>query len=74
MAWDSRAAAHGDDLPAAGLFVIVLLFPFYWMTITAFKPNDELYDYKDVQPVLDRSRRPWTTSSSCCSRPTIRAG
>ena len=28
-------------LPLAA-FVIVLLFPFYWMTITALKPNDEL--------------------------------
>src|SRR3569832_481615 len=25
-----------------GAFVFVLLFPFYWMTITAFKPNNEL--------------------------------
>lgn len=25
-----------------GAFLIVLLFPFYWMTITAFKPNEEL--------------------------------
>jgi multiple sugar transport system permease protein len=25
-----------------GIFVFVLLFPFYWMTITAFKPNEEL--------------------------------
>ena len=25
-----------------GVFVFVLLFPFYWMTITAFKPNNEL--------------------------------
>ena len=25
-----------------GLFLFVLLFPFYWMTITAFKPNSEL--------------------------------
>ncbi|MEP6658133.1 MAG: carbohydrate ABC transporter permease, partial [Betaproteobacteria bacterium] len=25
-----------------GVFVIVLLFPFYWMVITAFKPNEEL--------------------------------
>jgi multiple sugar transport system permease protein len=25
-----------------GVFLIVLLFPFYWMVITAFKPNDEL--------------------------------
>ncbi len=25
-----------------GAFLIVLLFPFYWMVITAFKPNEEL--------------------------------
>jgi len=25
-----------------GVFLVVLLFPFYWMAITAFKPNDEL--------------------------------
>ena len=25
-----------------GLFLFVLLFPFYWMGITAFKPNEEL--------------------------------
>jgi len=28
-------------IPLAG-FLIVLLFPFYWMAITAFKPNEEL--------------------------------
>jgi multiple sugar transport system permease protein len=31
-------------------FLIVLLFPFYWMAITAFKPNDELLNYKDNNP------------------------
>jgi len=24
------------------VFLIVLLFPFYWMVITTFKPNEEL--------------------------------
>jgi multiple sugar transport system permease protein len=44
-------------------FVFVLLFPFYWMTITTFKPNAELYDYKTynpfwvVQPTLDNINR-----------------
>jgi multiple sugar transport system permease protein len=33
------------------IFVIVLLFPFYWMTITAIKPNSELYDYKTYNPL-----------------------
>lgn len=31
-------------------FVIVLLFPFYWMTVTTFKSNEELYDYKNFNP------------------------
>ena len=36
-------------LPLA-IFVIVMLFPFYWMAITAFKPNSEMEDYKDFSP------------------------
>jgi multiple sugar transport system permease protein len=36
-------------LPLA-IFVFVLLFPFYWMTITAVKPNNELTDYKNFSP------------------------
>src|SRR5262245_43817 len=52
MAWDSRARrAVLLYLPLA-CFVIILLFPFYWMTITAFKPNAELYDYKTYNPFL----------------------
>lgn len=45
-------------LPLA-VFVFVLLFPFYWMAITAVKPNQELTDYKNfspfwvVEPTLD---------------------
>ncbi len=45
-------------LPLA-VFVFVLLFPFYWMAITAVKPNNELTDYKNfspfwvVEPTLD---------------------
>ncbi|UOM32690.1 carbohydrate ABC transporter permease [Acuticoccus sp. I52.16.1] len=31
-------------------FLIVLLFPFYWMAITAFKSNEELYDYDKYSP------------------------
>ena len=34
-----------------GVFVIVLLFPFYWMTITAFKSNEELLNYRDFNPL-----------------------
>jgi multiple sugar transport system permease protein len=41
------------------VFLFVLLFPFYWMVITTFKPNDELYNIKTgnpfwiVSPTLD---------------------
>jgi len=33
-----------------GIFLFVLLFPFYWMAITTFKPNDELYNFRDHNP------------------------
>jgi multiple sugar transport system permease protein len=36
-------------LPLA-LFVFVLLFPFYWMTVTALKPNFELTDFNNFSP------------------------
>jgi len=32
------------------VFLFVLLFPFYWMAITAIKPNYELTDYKHFSP------------------------
>lgn len=32
------------------VFLIVLLFPFYWMAVTSFKPNDELYDFSKFNP------------------------
>jgi len=31
-------------------FLLILLFPFYWMTITAFKPDAELYDFATHNP------------------------
>jgi multiple sugar transport system permease protein len=45
------------------VFLIVLLFPFYWMTMTTLKPNAELYDYRTyspfwvVRPTLDHVRK-----------------
>jgi multiple sugar transport system permease protein len=45
------------------LFIIVLLFPFYWMGVTTFKPNDELYNFADhnpfwiTSPTLDNIRK-----------------
>lgn len=36
-------------LPLA-MFCFVLLFPFYWMAITAVKPNDQLTNYSEYSP------------------------
>ncbi|MCB5175705.1 MULTISPECIES: carbohydrate ABC transporter permease [Microvirga] len=36
-------------LPLA-VFTFVLLFPFYWMTITALKPNHEMTDFNNYSP------------------------
>ena len=75
MAQTALHAARGDEggmsylnrlprrivtlyLPLA-VFCFVLLFPFYWMAITAVKPNDQMTDYKNfspfwvVEPTLD---------------------
>jgi multiple sugar transport system permease protein len=38
-----------------GLIVVVLLFPFYWMALTAIKPDDQLLDMDKVSPF-------WTTA------------
>ncbi|MCX7368829.1 MAG: carbohydrate ABC transporter permease [Alphaproteobacteria bacterium] len=50
MAWDSKARRMVTIYLPLACFLIILLFPFYWMTITAFKPNTELYDYKTHNP------------------------
>jgi len=50
MAWDSRTRRLVTIYLPLALFVVVLLFPFYWMAITSFKPNAELYDYKKYNP------------------------
>ncbi|MGH9067962.1 MAG: carbohydrate ABC transporter permease [Acidimicrobiales bacterium] len=33
------------------IFIVVLLFPFYWMFMTALKPNANLYNYKKFMPL-----------------------
>jgi multiple sugar transport system permease protein len=38
-----------------GIIVAVLLFPFYWMALTAIKPDDQLLDMDHVSPF-------WTTA------------
>jgi len=50
MSWDSRARRMVTLYIPLTLFVIVLLFPFYWMAITAIKPDYEMYDYTKYSP------------------------
>jgi len=51
MSWDSLPRRVVTVHVPLLIFILVLLFPFYWMTITALKPNNELYDYKDFNPL-----------------------
>ena len=48
--WDSRTRRVVMLYVPMACFLLILLFPFYWMTITAFKPNSELLDYKHNNP------------------------
>ena len=50
LSWDSGLRRTVTVYVPLSLFVISLLFPFYWMTITAFKPDYEMYDYKQFNP------------------------
>jgi multiple sugar transport system permease protein len=50
LAWDSKLRRTVTIYIPLALFVIVLLFPFYWMAITSFKPDHEMYDYKTYNP------------------------
>ena len=38
-----------------GIIMIALLFPFYWMALTAIKPDEQLLDFEKVNPF-------WTTA------------
>src|SRR5450432_984761 len=50
MDWDSRARRMVMIYLPLSCFVLILLFPFYWMAITSLKPNTELLDYKAHNP------------------------
>ena len=50
LAWDSRLRRTVTVYIPLSIFVLVLLFPFYWMAITAIKPDDEMYDYAKFSP------------------------
>ncbi len=58
MADHSEGMAYLESLPKRlvtlylplGLILLVLLFPFYWMALTAIKPDDQLLDLEKVSP------------------------
>jgi multiple sugar transport system permease protein len=50
LAWDSQLRRVVTVYIPLAIFVIVLLFPFYWMAITAIKPNYEMEDFKRFNP------------------------
>ncbi len=50
MSWDSRARRTVTIYIPLAIFVLVLLFPLYWMAITSIKPDYEMYDYKKYNP------------------------
>src|SRR5579871_3988011 len=50
LSWDSRARRMVTVYLPLACFLIILLFPFYWMVVTAFKPDQELLDYKHNNP------------------------
>ena len=50
LSWDSRARRVITVYIPLAIFIIVLLFPFYWMAITSIKPDYEMYNYKQYNP------------------------
>jgi multiple sugar transport system permease protein len=38
-----------------GFFLVLALFPFYWMAITSLKPNAELYNTRMMPRVIVKS-------------------
>jgi len=50
LSWDSGARRVVLVYIPLALFIIVLLFPFYWMAITAIKPDYEMYNYAKFNP------------------------
>ena len=50
LSWDSGLKRTVTVYLPLALFLIILLFPFYWMTVTAFKPDYEMYDYQQYTP------------------------
>ena len=55
ISWESLPRRTVTVYIPLALFLIVLLFPFYWMAVTTLKPNEELYNFREHNPF-------WVTS------------
>ncbi|WP_114374277.1 carbohydrate ABC transporter permease [Elioraea thermophila] len=51
LAWETRTRRLVLLYLPLACFIVILLFPFYWMTLTAFKPNAELYNMQEYNPL-----------------------
>ena len=58
--WRRIKRDYGPYLPLSP-YLFVVLFPFYWMVITAFKRDNDLYNLTRPPRSGSRSRRPSTT-------------
>ena len=50
MAWDSRARRVVMIYLPLACFILILLFPFYWMVLTSIKPDEQLIDMDKFNP------------------------
>src|SRR5438477_7718479 len=58
LADDSEGMSYLQSLPRRlvtlylplGIILLVLLFPFYWMALTAIKPDEQLLDLEKYSP------------------------
>ena len=64
--WRRLVRDYGPYLPLSP-YLFVVLFPFYWMVITAFKRDKDLYNLDDGARSGSRSRPPSRTWTSCSS-------
>ena len=58
------------------VFILFTLFPFYWMAVTAFRPDPELYrSWRAANATPFWTLEPtWSTSRACSRAPSSCSG
>ena len=69
----AKALQETSFYGAVAFFFILAAFPFYWMVITSFKTNSDLYNVTNI-PFWFNDRRPSSTSAICSRKPCSRPG